>query len=661
MRFIQQHFSGNSVSSIGRGILITMTLCLLPIGCQRSAESPVAMNQESATSSESIGTQEQKQSSHSESAKVVAEQTISVSTQAALPTTPGSSFETFHQPFEDNLAKVDPSLDGWNTEAFSDQVSKQLKQLESVIAKWPNDRDQLGPFLAEDFRCTPLRPATLKTVFKDPSFQVRRQQAADGKLQSIHQGAGGLGKAIDDLRSATSHADVHVHFKTIRVNLDAEFGETVSYFQLGGTTTDQGVQQTAVWTCRWERNSDTSPPRLHEISVEQFEETVSGEHHTGMFRDATEATLGATEAYQQQLVHGVDTWVLTMDRRLGLDIVATHGLAVGDIDGDGLEDLYVCEAGGLPNRLFLHKADGTARDVSAVAGVDYMESTRSALFIDLDNDGDQDLVIASDRYLLFLSNDGYGRFYQRAGFRTESSLVSMAAADYDLDGDLDIYACGYFTMEDAAETSVGLGNPIPFHDANNGARNSLFQNNGNWTFADVTDAVGLDADNERFSLAASWEDYDNDGDPDLYVANDYGRNCLYRNDQGQFKNVAAEAGVEDISAGMSISWGDYNRDGLQDIYISNMFSSAGNRISYQRQFKTDANDSTRSSYQRFSRGNTLFENAGDGTFRDVTLTAGVTLGRWAWGSNFIDINNDGWEDLMVTNGMLTRDGQTPDL
>ena len=237
----------------------------------------------------------------------------------------------------------------------------------------------------------------------------------------------------------------------------------------------------------------------------------------------------------------------------------------------------------------------------------------------------------------------------------------MAAADYDLDGDLDIYACGYFTMEDAAETSVGLGNPIPFHDANNGARNSLFQNNGNWTFADVTDAVGLDADNERFSLAASWEDYDNDGDPDLYVANDYGRNCLYRNDQGQFKNVAAEAGVEDISAGMSISWGDYNRDGLQDIYISNMFSSAGNRISYQRQFKTDANDSTRSSYQRFSRGNTLFENAGDGTFRDVTLTAGVTLGRWAWGSNFVDINNDGWEDLMVTNGMLTRDGQTPDL
>ena len=173
-----------------------------------------------------------------------------------------------------------------------------------MIANWPNNREQLGQYLAEDFRCTALRPATLETVFEDPSFQVRRQQAADGKLQSVHQGGGGLGQAIDKLRSATSHADVHVHFKTIRVNLDSQFGETISYFKLGGTTADQGVQQTAVWTCRWERTSDNSPPRLHEISVEQFEETVSGERRTGLFRDATEATLGTTEAYQKQLCTG---------------------------------------------------------------------------------------------------------------------------------------------------------------------------------------------------------------------------------------------------------------------------------------------------------------------------------------------------------------------
>ncbi len=145
------------------------------------------------------------------------------------------------------------------------------------------------------------------------------------------------------------------------------------------------------------------------------------------------------------------------------------------------------------------------------------------------------------------------------------------------------------------------------------------------------------------------------------MANDYGRNSLYRNDDGHFVDVAGEAGVEDISAGMSVSWGDYNRDGLPDIYVSNMFSSAGNRISYQRQFKSEATQSTRDDYRRFARGNTLFENAGDGTFRDVTERAGVTMGRWAWASNFVDLNNDGWEDLLVANGMLTRAGDPGDL
>lgn len=236
----------------------------------------------------------------------------------------------------------------------------------------------------------------------------------------------------------------------------------------------------------------------------------------------------------------------------------------------------------------------------------------------------------------------------------------MAAADFDSDGDLDIYVCGYFPRDSVGE-GIGLGRPMPYHDANNGIPNQLLSNDGNGNFQDVTEQVGLDANNRRFSFAASWEDYDNDGDPDLYVANDFGRNNLYRNEAGTFIDVAADAGVEDMSSGMSVSWTDFDHDGNMDIYVGNMFSSAGNRVTYQRQFRETENLDVRAHYQRHARGNSLFRNRGDGTFEDISEAANVTMGRWSWSSNFADINNDGWDDLLVANGMVTSADDPGDL
>jgi hypothetical protein len=149
-----------------------------------------------------------------------------------------------------------------------------------------------------------------------------------------------------------------------------------------------------------------------------------------------------------------------------------------------------------------------------------------------------------------------------------------------------------------------------------------------------------------------------DGDPDLYVANDFGRNNLYRNEGGTFVDVAAEAGVEDISAGMGVTWADADLDGHMDLYVSNMYSSAGGRITYQRRFQKSADESVRASFQRHARGNTFFRNLGDGTFADVSLEAGTTMGRWSWGSLFTDFQNDGLPDLVVPNGFVT--GEDPD-
>jgi hypothetical protein len=259
-----------------------------------------------------------------------------------------------------------------------------------------------------------------------------------------------------------------------------------------------------------------------------------------------------------------------------------------------------------------------------------------------------------DPLLRIAENDGTGKFTLRTSVVVDTDSFSLSASDFDADGDLDIYVCGYDVRKDEP-TDRSLPFPIPYHDAKNGGRNALLRNEGDFRFADVTDTVGLAENNSRFSMAAAWDDFDNDGDVDLYVANDFGRNNLYRNDGGRFVDIAATAGVEDHASGMSVAWGDFNRDGNVDIYVGNMFSAAGNRVTYQRRFSHGVGDETVSFLQRMARGNTLFANVGDGTFNDVSDAQHVTMGRWAWGSQFVDITNDGWLDLVIANGYITNE------
>src|SRR5262249_22138713 len=168
-----------------------------------------------------------------------------------------------------------------------------------------------------------------------------------------------------------------------------------------------------------------------------------------------------------------------------------------------------------------------------------------------------------------------------------------------------------------------------------------------------------------FSFAPVWADYDEYGWPDLLVANDFGRKNLYRNEglvngKPHFKDVAAAAGVEDYGAGMSAAWLDYDNDGRLDIYTGNMWTAAGQRITAQPAFMRGEPAEVRERYRRHARGNSLLRNRGDGTFEDVTLAARAEMGRWAWSSDAFDFDGDGWNDLYVANGMITRvDGEPP--
>ena len=553
--------------------------------------------------------------------------------------------------------QLDPSLDGWDTEVIAETAKVQLKHLGARLSG-ADLANVLPTEVGPGVICRSLRPAELEEVFRegtgDKTILVSRLQGEFGNESELN-GHEGLLQALDALADPYSQSkDVHVHFKVIRVESTAEGAETTAYFESDGKTATGSVQQRATWYCEWERGANDNL-LLTSLWATDYEEVVK---HGDWFVDCTKSALGKNRSFEEQMQYGLNHWLTRLERVTGMHVFARTGLSVGDVNGDGLEDVYVCQPGGLPNRLYIQQSDGTAVDRSQESGVDWLDQASSALILDLDNDGDQDLVVASSAGLLVMENDGVGNFRLQKTLTTpDIDTQSFSAVDYDNDGDLDLYVCIEFASQISLHNTSGI--EFVYHDANDGAANALFRNDieagGAWNFTNVTKEVGLDVDNRRHSLACAWEDFDNDGDQDLYVANDYGQNCLYRNDEGKFINVALEANVVDSASGMSVSWGDYNHDGWMDLYVANMFSSAGNRITRQEQFKRGVSSELRDVYSRFAKGNTLLENDGTGKFRDVGKAAGVEMGRWAWSSLFADLNNDTWEDLLVANGYITTE------
>ena len=515
----------------------------------------------------------------------------------------------------------------------------------------------VGPLLTEDFQGTPLYPKNLQTGYTDRVLTVRRAPPGGTAPtdSNSRQGAEGFVQGLNALRGAQADAsERHAKFKLTRIE-SADNGHWITArLEISGVSNKGSSQQNAVWRCLFSPAVAAAPPRLAEIRLQDYHQVEASTTAGTLFRECTAALLDGNDAYQQQLRFGVHHWTQRVEENLGADFMGSCGVAVGDANGDGLEDVYFCQPGALPNLLFYQQPNGTARLAPSATGVDLLDSSRAALWIDLDNDGDQDLAVATIQQLLLLENRGTGEssgeqsFVVRARFPAAAQAYSLAAADYDNDGWLDLYACLYHSPD-----GVRVPNPVPYHDANNSTPNRLLHNDGNWEFHDATVESGIDENNRRWSYAAAWEDYDRDGDLDLYVANDFGRNCLYRNQQGKFHDVAAEVGVEDIASGMSVSWGDPNGDGLPDIYVGNMFSAAGGRVTYQQQFKAEAPQGTVANLQRLARGNSLFLNRAGDRFQDVSLAANVNMGRWSWGSLFADLNNDGWEDLVVANGNFT--------
>ncbi|MEO2006011.1 MAG: CRTAC1 family protein [Candidatus Poribacteria bacterium] len=337
------------------------------------------------------------------------------------------------------------------------------------------------------------------------------------------------------------------------------------------------------------------------------------------------------------------------DGRAGhLHFIETLGSGVVwiDYDADGDNDLYFVNGARLhdtpqgpdpTNALYRNDGDGTFTDVTVEAGVGHTGYGHGACVGDVDGDGDLDLYVTNHGANVLYVNDGDGTFTDAtatAGVGDDAWGTSCAFADIDLDGDLDLYVVNYVTYDPRDEPPC-LVDGISVHCTPKrfrGASDVLYRNSGDGTFEDVSAAAGI-VNTGGKGLGVAWGDYDNDGYPDAYVANDTVENYLYRNaGDGTFTEEAFMVGAGfsehgEMESGMGVDWGDYDNDGRVDLVVTN----------FQEQVAT------------------LYHNDGDGFFTDVSYPSGTgvhTFRTLGWSAVFFDFDNDGLKDLFVANGHI---------
>jgi Flp pilus assembly protein TadD/peroxiredoxin len=555
------------------------------------------------------------------------------------------------RPLDATLLKTQAGLDDFITEKYADQIAAILAEWSKGLLQSPQNIQAIDKVLASDFSAASLRPAESRLV-RSGVIEVHQNnfpsQTRLGREAFLRE----LQAAMSNFAQITT-----AEFQVTRIALGGEDAhatpplQTRVRYELVGSGKDFHREQRAGYCeLEWQVSSSGEFRLLNWKSLDETQSRSAAP----VFVDITLEALGQNPSYSAQLLHGSDYWRTVLDGGCGIDIYGHNGVSVGDIDNDGFDDLYVCQPAGLPNRLYRNRGDGTFEDVTESSGVGVLENTACALFADVDNDGRQDLIVVRTNGPLLFLNQGNSKFRQKPdAFKfanlPQGTFTGAAVADYDRDGWLDIYFCLYTYYQGTDQYKY----PSPYYDAENGPPNFMMRNGGDGTFRDVTAEAGLNQNNTRYSFCCGWNDYNRDGWPDLYVVNDFGRKNLYRNNgDGTFTDVAAQLGVEDVGAGMSVCWFDFDNDGAEDLYVADMWTAAGERISTQEIFQKSAPENVRALYRKHAMGNSLFRSTG-GTFHDATRYAGVGMGRWSWSSDAWDFDHDGFFDLYIANGMVS--------
>jgi hypothetical protein len=344
-----------------------------------------------------------------------------------------------------------------------------------------------------------------------------------------------------------------------------------------------------------------------------------------------------------------------------LSEVIGPGACVSDIDRDGYQDIFVVNGSGFTHyygkrwwwsgesrsALFHNNGDGTFKDIALSAGIAAGGWGMGCTFADYDGDGHDDLYVTQYGANVLYHNNGNLTFTDvtaQTGVGDERWSTSAVWGDYDGDGDLDLYVVNFvdfrkvITVEETNSYYIGAMPPLFNIALFNAQRNTLYQNNGNGTFSDVTAQAGVGNDQGK-GFGAVFFDYDRDGDLDLYVTNHQTRNVLYQNKgDGTFIDRGSLLGVDVPLGTTGVTVGDYDHDGDWDIFSTYMQGET----------------------------NILHQNlwsSGQEGFKDVSIVAGLgresSYGYFGWGTEWVDFDNDGWEDLFIANGHILPDFDNP--
>ena len=338
------------------------------------------------------------------------------------------------------------------------------------------------------------------------------------------------------------------------------------------------------------------------------------------------------------------------------------GIAAGDVNNDGLVDLYFT-ANLLPNRLYLNRGNLVFEDVTETAGVAGEAFWATGVTMaDVNGDGFLDIYVSTSmfpdkksRNELFINN-GDGTFDELAadfGLDYRGYSTQAAFFDYDLDGDLDVYLLNHSTH---LEESFGLADTLR-DKRHPSAGDKLFRNDAN-RFIDVSKDAGIYGSQLGYGLGVVVSDLDVDGCPDLFVANDFHEHdyLYYNNCDGTFEERIARSTGLTSRASMGVDAADFNNDGLPDIFVLDMLPDRQEVVNTS--FSTEAlelyNLQRRFGYHHQVMRNTLQLNRGDRRFSEIAFLAGVPATDWSWTPLFCDLDNDGYKDLFVTNGIFRR-------